>query len=1266
MWSIPIPARSLLRGNGRAPYGIAWNGFTDSTQNAADRIQGFTTRMSYDLAEPNLGIDFKVDSPIRNYDIEIYRLGWYGNAQNLVGTGARLVAKLENRPARVQPLVPIADGTGLRECSNWVVSDTWAPTKNAQGKYVYTTPGEQQAYPLLSGVYYVKLKRLETSGPEKASACVFVLTDDTGAASSDGDPSSIVMSTADATWQAYNFWGNKSLYYDKNDFNSGPTADFRDSTRAYRVSYNRPFDAALDILGGEFDTIQFLEKNAYNVSYITHADVDQPYIDHGDTAAGSSLLQHEVYIVGGHDEYWSGEHMKALEQARINGVSMMFMSGNEAFWKTRWENDYRTITCYKETHNNAGIDPSEVWTGLFRDQRDDINLDSDTTVWENALTGTAFVNNFDGGVNLATGVPLHASYTRKVEVLGTMQQLRLWRNTELSPQWPTESERRDNLLIPLGHEWDADYAEFRPAGLVPVSQNVFNADFPVNDPAAAVIADPRDMPIGSPNPTPGYASGSATHNMTMYRASRDSLVFSAGMSTWSWGFNNRHFVAADPTWTQEDHAVKQATVNILADMGVPPERNALGQLYLENGLVDASPSTDIESPTSKLFSVAKTSIPTEWSFSGEADDFGGGKVVGVEVSADGGKTWKRASIVGGNPAVSVDWTFMMNIPDLGQNELPFLLTRAIDDSFNMEELTVLRQVPVAGVTNLYVYGGSTSSGDWDNDLTITKTGTSFSVKNKLVDVDGFTVTAQLMPEPGFPNRYEFTYTSGYSGTATDVIVQLAIGTNRVTLTDAAFASPAMIDDIASGTATVPGYIAIRGGIGKDTLVVDRVRIGGTFQQPATMATEGMAPTAALRIDGAAGSDSISVTTSVIGHSSNFGGNTEIVALLNGNGSAGSMPVGATVNLDTVRAYGSLAVNTGVGDDKITAKSVTGSGARTIATRGGKDTITRGVANEAVENLFALMGGHGDDTYAYTRTSLPAVGEMFNDAGGSDWLDLSTSPSPLVNFIWPTQFESLRATSGDDTVQVSGGGSFPAGAGHFDAGAGTNKLEVTLGKVYVNSTVPTGAVLNTEVSGGAELKTDRLFQNDLLIKTNSRVTLTPDNGVTNLASKITSLTIQGGGVLDITDNALVIDYGGTSPKGTIRTYILNGRGGSGFGPAWNGTTAITSSTIAAMAAAARDSRSIGYADNSELPLGSYTTFRGVPVDSTCILICYTVTGDANLDGVVNDDDITIVGASYAPGVAQASWAHGDFEYNGFVDDDDVTIIGVYYNPAAQPV
>jgi hypothetical protein len=84
------------------------------------------------------------------------------------------------------------------------------------------------------------------------------------------------------------------------------------------------------------------------------------------------------------------------------------------------------------------------------------------------------------------------------------------------------------------------------------------------------------------------------------------------------------------------------------------------------------------------------------------------------------------------------------------------------------------------------------------------------------------------------------------------------------------------------------------------------------------------------------------------------------------------------------------------------------------------------------------------------------------------------------------------------------------------------------------------------------------------------------------------------------------------------------------------------------------------------LGAYTSFHGQPVDSTSLLIAYTRTGDANLDGVVNDDDVTIVGANYAPGVATAAWALGDFDYNGFVDDDDVTLLGAYYDPTAAPI
>jgi hypothetical protein len=67
-----------------------------------------------------------------------------------------------------------------------------------------------------------------------------------------------------------------------------------------------------------------------------------------------------------------------------------------------------------------------------------------------------------------------------------------------------------------------------------------------------------------------------------------------------------------------------------------------------------------------------------------------------------------------------------------------------------------------------------------------------------------------------------------------------------------------------------------------------------------------------------------------------------------------------------------------------------------------------------------------------------------------------------------------------------------------------------------------------------------------------------------------------------------------------------------------------------------------------------------VDNSTIIARYTVTGDANLDGKVDDDDITILGGFYAPGTPNAHWANGDADYNGFVDDDDVTLFGAFYD------
>jgi hypothetical protein len=219
---------------------------------------------------------------------------------------------------------------------------------------------------------------------------------------------------------------------------------------------------------------------------------------------------------------------------------------------------------------------------------------------------------------------------------------------------------------------------------------------------------------------------------------------------------------------------------------------------------------------------------------------------------------------------------------------------------------------------------------------------------------------------------------------------------------------------------------------------------------------------------------------------------------------------------------------------------------------------------------------------------------------------------------------------------------------------------TAGEVAV---LPTSS--DVIVPAGSSYVAGGLRANSLTLAGNgSRLAIAP-TGTATEASKLSALNIADGATLDLTDNRVIIDYAGTSPAATVRSQILSGRGGAGPGRDWTGS-GITSSTAATENVAAPDSRSLGYVDNAAMPLGSYSTFHGEPVDESSVLIAFTRTGDANLDGLVNDDDVTIVGATYAPGVPHASWALGDFDYNGFVDDDDVTLLGAFYDPAAAPL
>ena len=348
--------------------------------------------------------------------------------------------------------------------------------------------------------------------------------------------------------------------------------------------------------------VRWLERNGYDVSYSTGVDSDR---------RGAEIREHRAFLSVGHDEYWSSGQRDHVEAARDAGVHLAFFSGNEVFWKTRWENGHRTLVCYKETHAGAKIDPTTTWTGTWRDPR---GFNPEGPQPENSLTGTLFRVNSD---------------TRALEVPAADGRLRFWRGTNLASQAAGAT-----AVLPhgtLGYEWDEAPADgARPAGLVQLSTTFAGI--------APVLQDHGSI----------YAPGPATHHLTLYRdtngAGPDALVFGAGTIQWSWGLDGYHVRGSEPP----NAAMQQATANQLADMGVHARS-------LQAGLNRPAASTDIFAPTAAISGPATFSVSAGESqtIAGSAADRGGGRVGAVEVSTDGGLSWRPAS---GRERWSYTWT----------------------------------------------------------------------------------------------------------------------------------------------------------------------------------------------------------------------------------------------------------------------------------------------------------------------------------------------------------------------------------------------------------------------------------------------------------------------------------------------------------------------------------------------------------------------------------------------------------------------------------
>lgn len=486
-------------------------------------LQGFVDGFSVNRGQP---VTFKIaQSGTRGWKVDIYRLGWYQ------GHGARLVATLHPSTAqftiaRSQPSPGDCDpGTELKsaDCSAWRPTLTWVVPADVP-----------------SGVFVARVTR--TDG--WASHILFVSRDD-------NRRPAIRVQLADPTWQAYNaFGGLGSRLYLGNSLYYGVGVDQYHPDCARVVSYDRPIvnRGAVEREGygavewstfftGEYPAVRWLERNGYDVAY-------QGGID----AMGGRGPNAVVAMMVGHNEYWSAPMRSSWLAHLSSGGHLFVMASNEVFWRTLGERPDasrrpRLVRCHKETIPGR-TSPAAGWTGTWRDMG----------APENQWTGTIFAVN---GTTL-----------RPLTVDGDYVRHPIWRNTAAAKGgWTSPPEI-------LGFEIDT----YGPSGTSSSTAAAWmaNPGPAVTYASDTVIAVPAGMLLTDAGQAYG-GPGTVHHRLVTVMRERGARTFATGSVNWALGLDNANTangVGQDNT----SPVIRQATVNVLADMGVRPGSPQPGML----------------------------------------------------------------------------------------------------------------------------------------------------------------------------------------------------------------------------------------------------------------------------------------------------------------------------------------------------------------------------------------------------------------------------------------------------------------------------------------------------------------------------------------------------------------------------------------------------------------------------------------------------------------------------------------------------------------
>jgi hypothetical protein len=271
-----LPTKSWRISRHDAAFGRPWN------SRRVPAVEGYASRASVASDQP---VSLYVSARSRRWRVTAYRMGWYGG----------------DKAARVWR-------SGWQKGRRQAGARTSGPTHTPRAPWrpslkVSTTGWRPGSY----------LFRLDATG----GSSYVPLT-----VRSPNTRGRLVLLTPDTTWQAYNDWGGRNLYW-------GPRGKSDSANRARAVSFDRPYAEGLG-------AAEFITRMLPVVALAERLKLPLAYADDVDLHRNPQLLEGAAGLISmGHDEYYSVAMRRALTAARDRGTNLAFLGANAVYRRIR-------------------------------------------------------------------------------------------------------------------------------------------------------------------------------------------------------------------------------------------------------------------------------------------------------------------------------------------------------------------------------------------------------------------------------------------------------------------------------------------------------------------------------------------------------------------------------------------------------------------------------------------------------------------------------------------------------------------------------------------------------------------------------------------------------------------------------------------------------------------------------------------------------------------------------------------------------------------